>query len=43
MNHATLKVNVYQSLIYTIGDVINEEIELQNLGCRVILPSSFCG
>jgi len=43
MNLTTLKVNVYQGLTNTIRDVINEKIELQNLDCRVILPSSFVG
>jgi hypothetical protein len=43
MNQVTLKANVYQSLIDTIGDVVNEKIELRNLKHKVILPSSFVG
>jgi hypothetical protein len=43
MNQVTLKVNVYQSLIDSIGDVVNEKIEFQNLIHKVILPSSFVG
>ncbi len=39
----TLRANVYQSLIDTIRDVVNEEIELRNFGRKVILPSSFVG
>jgi hypothetical protein len=43
MNLTTSKVNVYQGLTNTTQDVINEEIELQNLDRKVILPSSFVG
>jgi hypothetical protein len=38
-----LKANVYQSLIDTIGDIVNEKIKLRNLRRMVILPSSFVG
>ncbi len=43
MNQRTLQIDVYQRLVNTSGASENKEIELQNLGCRVILLSSFLG
>jgi hypothetical protein len=43
MNLMTLRADIYQGLIDTIGNVVNEEIEFQNFGHRLTLPSSFVG
>jgi len=43
MNQRTLRIDVYQRLVDTIGARDNQEIELQNLSHRVILLSSFVG
>jgi hypothetical protein len=40
-NWEILRIDVYQSLAYTIGDVKNEEIKFCNFKCKGILPSSF--
>ncbi|CAG8740370.1 20509_t:CDS:2, partial [Gigaspora rosea] len=42
-NQATLRANVYQGLADTIGSAANEEINLANLGQRIILPSTHLG
>jgi hypothetical protein len=43
MNLTTLRADIYQGFTNTIKDVVNEKIKLQNLNCRVLLPSSFVG
>ncbi|CAG8596297.1 26066_t:CDS:2, partial [Gigaspora rosea] len=39
-NQATLRADMYQGLADTIGSTTNEEINLANLGQRIILPST---
>ncbi|CAG8813519.1 24256_t:CDS:1, partial [Cetraspora pellucida] len=43
MNQDVLRADVYQGLADALGTIVNEEINLNNLGRRIILPSTHIG
>src|SRR5213075_2980848 len=43
MNQGMLRADVYQGLTDVVGNIANEELSFNNLGCQIILPSTHIG